>query len=180
MCSPLWSVDRRHHLHDPTLEPGPPLHRSRLGQAVSRGWRRAFWRVSAKESTTRDTGVARCPEHGSIAGLAPNPYAALSHVHSGGWLFDGTALSRSTPAMSAPLPRPGAPGLRRVHGRAELPAAQGLRVTELRGDRGPAPQRRIDQLPGLVEGLQGSGAGSNRPTPACSRPSRTTTTRSSR
>src|SRR2546426_500958 len=94
-----------------------------------------------------------------IGVLAPNPYAALSHGHSGGWLFDGTALSRSTPAMPAPLPRAGALGLRRVHGRAELPAAQGLRVTELRGDRGPASQRRIDQLSGLVEGLQRSGPG---------------------
>jgi len=35
-------------------------------------------------------------------------------------------------------------------------SGQGLRVTELRGDRGPASQRRIDQLPGLVEGLQRS------------------------
>ena len=57
-------------------------------------------------------------------------------------------------------PRPGAPGLRRMHGRAELPAAQGLRLAELGGDRGPAGQHRIDHVPGLVEGLQRSGPGS--------------------
>src|SRR3984893_8913177 len=44
-------------------------------------------------------------------------------------------------AMPAPLPHPGAPGLRRMHGRAELPAAQSLRLAEW-GEPGDQRVRR--------------------------------------
>ena len=47
----------------------------------------------------------------------------------------------------------------RMHGRAGLQAAEGLRIGELAGDRGPAGQHRIGHVPGLVDGLQRSGPG---------------------
>src|SRR5260370_8381735 len=77
------------------------------------------------------------------------------HGHETTWPFERPQVEQIDSIAAHPAAAR-APGLRRMHGRAELPAAQGLRVTELRGERGPASQRRIDQLPGLVEGLQPS------------------------
>src|SRR5262249_56975836 len=68
-----------------------------------------------------------------------------------------------TVSISRYLAVPRAPGVRRVHGRAELPAAEGRRVTKLAGDGGPAGSHRIDRLPRLVERLQRPGPGPPHP-----------------
>ncbi len=99
-----------------------------------------------------------------LATFTPIPYA-VTGPRDETWPFEEVGSSTDYHIESDARRDPGsspaarAPGLRRMHGRAELPAAQGLRVAELGGDRGPAGQHRIDHVPGLVEGLQRSGPG---------------------
>src|SRR5438552_13836346 len=73
------------------------------------------------------------------------------HGHPKGGMLSDRPQNEQIDSIRAHLPAARAPGLRGMHGRAELPAAQGLGVAELGRDRGPACQPRIDHLPGLVE-----------------------------
>src|SRR5712692_6358090 len=57
ICSLLWSVGRRHHLRHPTLGPGPPVHRSRLRQAVSRDRRLAVHGLGGRRVRQRSVSL---------------------------------------------------------------------------------------------------------------------------